>query len=160
MACFCYALSRLLTVTITTYACVCLHCHYCCPLQSTLEYLQIPTDAVVRTQATPIGKGGFAKVYKAQFKGQDCATKVCNNYSYTFSDVTLPTVTHSTEPHSSVVIAAAAEGTCHSIHGACELVCNLSHISVIRARSRHFIVLIITPTLTHCCCCCYVQLLL
>jgi hypothetical protein len=45
-------------------------------LQSTLEQLQISTDAVARTQATPIGKGGMAKVYKAQFRGQDCATKV------------------------------------------------------------------------------------
>jgi hypothetical protein len=46
--------------------------------ESTLEQLQVhPTD-IVRTEDTYIGKGGFAKVYKVQLKGQQqlCAAKV------------------------------------------------------------------------------------
>jgi hypothetical protein len=46
--------------------------------ESTLEQLQVhPTD-IVRTEDTFIGKGGFAKVYKVQLKGQQqlCAAKV------------------------------------------------------------------------------------
>eukprot|EP00953_Heterococcus_sp_UTEX-ZZ885_P001218 1164-Heterococcus_DN1.PRE.1 len=48
--------------------------------ESTLEQLQVhPTD-IVRTEDTYIGKGGFAKVYKVQLKGQQhlCAAKVVN----------------------------------------------------------------------------------
>eukprot|EP00953_Heterococcus_sp_UTEX-ZZ885_P017845 9983-Heterococcus_DN1.PRE.8 len=48
--------------------------------ESTLEQLQVhPTD-IVRTEDTYIGKGGFAKVYKVQLKGQLqlCAAKVVN----------------------------------------------------------------------------------
>jgi Protein tyrosine and serine/threonine kinase len=37
-------------------------------LESTLSKLQVPPDAVTRLQDTPIGRGGFATVYKVQLK--------------------------------------------------------------------------------------------
>jgi hypothetical protein len=52
-------------------------------LESTLSQLQIAPDAVTRLQEAPIGKGGFAKVYKVQRAARSsgdgsrvCAAKV------------------------------------------------------------------------------------
>jgi hypothetical protein len=45
-------------------------------LEGTLAQLQISPDAVVKLQDTPIGRGGFAKVYKVQFNNTVCAAKV------------------------------------------------------------------------------------
>jgi hypothetical protein len=58
--------------------------------ESTLEQLQVhPTD-IVRTEDTYIGKGGFAKVYKVELKGQQqlCAAKVSTS-TVTMKGVTL-----------------------------------------------------------------------
>jgi hypothetical protein len=44
--------------------------------ESTLQQLQVSSDAVVKLQDTPIGRGGFAKVYKVQFNNTVCAAKV------------------------------------------------------------------------------------
>jgi hypothetical protein len=44
--------------------------------ESTLAQLQISPDAVVKLQDAPIGRGGFAKVYKVQFNNNVCAAKV------------------------------------------------------------------------------------
>jgi Protein tyrosine and serine/threonine kinase len=52
-------------------------------LENTLSQLQVPPDAVTRLQDTPIGRGGFATVYKVQLKTNssiDCnssSTTVC-----------------------------------------------------------------------------------
>eukprot|EP00953_Heterococcus_sp_UTEX-ZZ885_P022280 12334-Heterococcus_DN1.PRE.2 len=45
-------------------------------LEGTLAQLQISPDAVVKLQDAPIGRGGFAKVYKVQFNNTVCAAKV------------------------------------------------------------------------------------
>jgi hypothetical protein len=45
-------------------------------LASTLDALQIPPAAISIVQDYPIGSGGFAKVYKAQYDGKLCAAKV------------------------------------------------------------------------------------
>jgi Protein kinase domain len=48
-------------------------------LESTLSQLQVPPDAVTRLQEAPIGKGGFAKVYKVQraAHSSDDSSRVC-----------------------------------------------------------------------------------
>jgi hypothetical protein len=48
--------------------------------ESTLQQLQVSPDAVVKLQDTPIGRGGFAKVYKVQFNNTVCAAKVSVTY--------------------------------------------------------------------------------
>jgi hypothetical protein len=48
-------------------------------LASTLDALQIPPAAISIVQDYPIGSGGFAKVYKAQYDGKLCAAKVSSN---------------------------------------------------------------------------------
>jgi hypothetical protein len=45
-------------------------------LASTLDALQIAPAAITIVQDYPIGSGGFAKVYKAQYDGKLCAAKV------------------------------------------------------------------------------------
>jgi hypothetical protein len=49
-------------------------------LEGTLAQLQISPDAVVKLQEAPIGRGGFAKVYKVQFNNTVCAAKVSGTY--------------------------------------------------------------------------------
>jgi hypothetical protein len=44
--------------------------------ETTLQQLQVSPDAVVKLQDEPIGRGGFAKVYKVQFNSTVCAAKV------------------------------------------------------------------------------------
>jgi Protein tyrosine and serine/threonine kinase len=48
-------------------------------LESTLSQLQVAPDAVTRLQEAPIGKGGFAKVYKVQraARSSDDSSRVC-----------------------------------------------------------------------------------
>jgi hypothetical protein len=63
--------------------------------ESTLEQLQVhPTD-IIRTEDTYIGKGGFAKVYKVQLKGQQhlCAAKVSIS-TVTLKDVALHVISN------------------------------------------------------------------
>jgi len=45
-------------------------------MSSEIRRMEIAQEEIKRVQQTPIGSGGFAKVYKVEYKGEICAAKV------------------------------------------------------------------------------------
>jgi hypothetical protein len=98
-------------------------------LATALDQLQVLPSSIRRLQEGPIGRGGFAKVYKVTFEGRVCAAKVSFTTvqihvrccSVTVSTVSLCAMPEHRTPALllAVLLCSACYSVCHSLAAHC-----------------------------------------